>query len=222
MEKPKQLFIIGGGSSIKQALPQLWDKLKNKFVIGVNYSYHHFPNPTFQVWLDKKCYELNKEAYDKLPLLITKPKPNLPSNTIQLKTNTGYHRDVRKGVYKGSLSGIYTLSLAIYLLDVGEIFLLGYDFCGMGKDKKGRAKTHYYEDIEHRGRGKINYYGTQGRGKKDFDVYKKEKKIKIYNVSLNSKIPTFEKIDYNTFFKKLDKNTYNQEELRKYIQEKLK
>ncbi len=223
MEKPTQLFIIGGGSSISEGLKQnLWKRLGGKFVIGINYSYHHFKNPTFQVWLDKKCYELNKEAYDKLPLLITKPKPNLPSNTIQLKTNTGYHRDVRKGVYKGSLSGIYTLSLAIYLLDVGEIFLLGYDFCGMGKDKKGRSKTHYYEDIEHRGRGKINYYGTQGRANKDFDVYKKEKQVKIYNVSLQSKINAFPKISYDQFFKMLDNKTFDQMELRKFIKEKLK
>ena len=220
--KPKQLFIVGGGSSIKESLPQLWQKINNRFVIGINYSYHHFKNPTFHVYLDKNFYKDNKEALDKLPLIITKPLKNLPSNVIQLKTITSYNRDVRKGAYKGSLSGIYALSLAIYLLDEGEIFLLGYDFCGIGKDNKGRAKTHYYENIEHRGRGKINYYGTKGRADRDFGVYKNEKKCKIYNVSLQSQINVFPKISYTQFFEMINNETFNQDELRKYIKERLK
>ena len=221
--KPSQLVIIGGGSSISEGISKgLWNKLKDKFVIGINSSCYHFKNPTFQVWLDKKFYEAHKEIFDKLPLVITKPKPKLPSNVIQLKTTNNYYRDIRKGVWKGSLSGIYALSLAIYLLDEGEIFLLGYDFCGMGKDKKGRAKTHYYEDIEHKGRGKINYYGTSGRADRDFKPFANERKVKIYNVSLQSQINTFPKISYDQFFKMLDDKIFNQEELRKHIKEKLK
>jgi len=222
MNRPTQCVIVGGGSSIKQALPQLWSSIENKFVIGINYSYRHLKNPTFQVWLDYKFYDRNKEALNKFPLIITKTGKKLPPNTIQLKTVSSYNRDVRKGVYKGSLSGYYALSLAIYLLDVGEIFLLGYDFCGIGKDNKGRANTHYYENIEHKGRGKINYYGTKGRADRDFAPYAKEKRVKIYNVSPNSKINTFEKIDYTTFYKMLNKKTFDQTLLRQYIKEKLK
>jgi len=221
--KPNQLIILGGGSSISKGISKgLWNKLKNHFVIGINYSYHHFKDPTIQIYLDYKFYNKNKEALDKLPLIITKTGKQLPSNTIQIKTCSTYHRDVRKGCYKGSLSGIYTVSLAIYLLDIGEIFLLGYDFCGIGKDKKGRAKTHYYEDIEHRGRGKINYYGSITRHSKDFAPFMNEKKVKIYNVSLQSKITNFPKISYDQFFKMLDKKQFNQDELRKYMKEKLK
>ena len=55
MKKSNQLIIIGGGASIEEGISKnLWEKIKNKFVIGINYSYHHFPNPTFQVWLDRK------------------------------------------------------------------------------------------------------------------------------------------------------------------------
>ena len=48
-----------------------------------------------------------------------------------------------------------------------------------------------------------------------------EQKIKIYNVSPLSKIPVFEKINYTTFFNMLDKNIYNQEELREIIKQKI-
>lgn len=62
----------------------------------------------------------------------------------------------------------------------------------------------------------------QGRAGKDFGVYRDEKKIKIYNVSPKSHINIFDKISYEDFFKKLDKNTYNQDELRQHIKNKLK
>ena len=207
----------------------LWEKLKKKFTIGINYSYHFF-NSTCQVWLDNKFYKENQKDLDKLPLIITKPDKKLPSNTIQLKPMSTYHRDVKRGCYKGSLSGIYSLSLAIYLLDVGEIFLLGYDF---GEDKRKEMKkpgsilalTHFYQGkINHGGVGKINYYNTKKRAREDFAPFAKEKKVKIYNVSFISNIPNevIQKISYDQFFEKLDKNQFNQEELRKYIKGKLK
>jgi len=223
MNKPIQCIILGGGSSIQEGIKKnLWSRIKNKFVIGINYSYHHFTNPTFQVYLDYKFYNGNKKDVDNLPLIITKPGKQLPSNTIQIKTMSNYKRDIRQGCYKGSLSGIYAVSLGIYLLDVGEIFLLGYDFCGIGKDKKGRAKTHYYENIEHRGRGKVNYYSNKTRWNKDFAPFINEKKVKIYNVSLQSKITNFPKISYDQFFKMLNGQGFDQKQLRQYIKEKLK
>lgn len=223
-----QCFIIGGGSSIEEGINKgLWEKLKDKFVIGINYSYRHL-NSTIQVYLDYKFYNENIKDLDKLPLIITKTGKKLPSNTIQIKSISTYNRDVRKGCFKGSLSGIYALSLAIYLLDQmggeGEkqLFLLGFDFCGIGKFKNGKAKTHYYDDIPHRGVGKINYYNTKGRADRDFAPFAKETKVKIFNVSLQSKINVFPKIDYMTFCKMLDNQTFNQEELRQYIKGKLK
>ena len=230
MNKPNQLILIGGGSSIKEGISKgLWDKIKDHFIIGINYSYK-FIDSTIQIWLDKKFYEENKEGFDKLPLIITKPVKGLSSNVMVLKTLSAYKRDVKNGCYKGSLSGIYALSLAIYLLDIGEIFLLGYDFGERGKGKKGRALTHYYQNLsikdgeilEHRGVGKINYYGTKGKADRDFTPFKDEKKVKIYNVSLNSKINTFEKISYDDFFKKLDDKKFNQDLLRTEIKNKLK
>ena len=237
MNKPRQCIILGGGSTIAEGISKgLWEKLKHKFVIGINYSYNHF-NATFQVYLDYKLYNKNKKDLDKLPLIITKPGKKLPINTLQIKTLSTYNRDVRKGCYKGSLSGIYSVSLGIRLLDEGDLVLLGYDYDPLKdkngkyiKDKKGRFITHYYQNvpdkngkiIEHRGIGKINYYGAKGRVDRDFTPFKNEKKVRIFNVSLQSKINTFPKISYDQFFKMLDKNIYDQTELRAFIKTRLK
>jgi len=90
------------------------------------------------------------------------------------------------------------------------------------RDDKKRPLTHFYQgEINHRGVGKISYYNEKARANRDFGVYKDEKKVKIYNVSLVSKIGVFPKISYEEFFKRLDKQVCNQDSLRKYIKEKL-
>jgi hypothetical protein len=78
---------------------------------------------------------------------------------------------------------------------------------------KTRPLTHFYQDnknIKHRGIGKTNYYEGKNRPERDFGVYRKQTRIRIYNVSLNSKIPNniFPKISYDEFFKKLDDKQY--------------
>lgn len=240
-----QIIIIGGGTSIKEGISkELWNKIKDKFVIGINYSYRYFSNPTFQCFVDDKFYNENYEKMKNIGLIIGNKKPvkNQLSSTILLPSISKYYRDIKHGVYKSSLSGLFALSLAIYLLDEGEIFLLGYDYGEMRKsdftkfmkncvelgkimvkDKKNRALTHFYQgDIEHRGIGKINYYNANKRADRDFGVYAKENKVKIYNVSKTSKITTFSTLTYEEFFKKINKEKFNQDELRNNIKRKLK
>lgn len=224
--KPKQLFILGGGSSIREGIKKgLWDKLKNRFVIGLNYSYRYFTNPTFLCYCDKKFYNDERKNIKSLPLVIGKEHGQLhpEPNTIMLKSIASkYSRDIKNGVWKSSLSGIFALTIGIHLLNDGEIFLLGYDYSAIGKSKRSEQLTHFYqEEIQHRGTGRTNYYDSSGRADKDFGIYKTEKKIKIYNVSLNSRINIFPKLSYDEFFDKLDKEVYNQEELRKTIKRKI-
>lgn len=239
---PKQLFIIGGGVSLKEGISKgLWDKLQNHFVIGINYSYLYYPNPTIQTFADIKFYEeeSKKRQFKKLSLIVGKRhKIKILPNTIMLRTNSKYKRDLLEGVYKSSLTGLFALSLGIYLLDEGEIFLLGFDYRAktqptilphtskpinlIVKDKKGRPLTHFYQgEISHRGIGKTSYYNGKGRAEKDFKPFEKEKKIKIINVSLESRIDVFPKISYDTFFSMLGKDTYNQDIIRKCIKNKL-
>lgn len=235
--KPSQIVIIGGGKSINEGISKgLWDKLKGKWTIGLNYSYKYFKS-TIQCFVDDLFYKIgdkglppeerikHEQALEKLPLIIGKFHNGLKyhSNTIPLDCKPKYDRDIKKGIYKESLVGLFALSLAIYLLDDGEIFLLGYDFGGIGKDKRNREITHFYQGkIEHRGIGKVNYYYAKNRAKDNFAPYEQEKRVKIYNVSMESRIPTFPKISYEEFFSKLKKQNPNQAAIREYIKEKLK
>ncbi len=245
MNKPNQLVLIGGGTSVKEGISKgLWNKLNNRFTIGCNYSFNWFIS-TFQTYVDgneqKDFYYKERNNMKDLPLIIgNKLKIPLLPNTIGISGATTYHRDLLHGVYKVSLSGIYALSLAIWLLDIGEIFILGMDYGELRKkdfekfatspqelgeltvkDEKGRAMTHWYQGkLEHRGIGQVSHFNSKGRVDKDYSIYEKEEKIKIYNVSLVSKIKQFEKISYDEFFKKLDNNKYDQTELRQWIRKK--
>lgn len=258
MNKTKQLIIIGGGTSKKEGLSKdLWSKLNGKLTFGLNYSYKCFKS-TVQMFVDELFYNEQHKELKTLSLIIGKfhkhiicykckgQKPMIKScnhcnklgyipkfsNTIMLKDTINYNRNLKKGVYKSALVGLFALSIGIYLLNEGdEIYLLGYDFGNLNnnRDKKGRLFTHSYQgELEHRGIGKVSYYNSAGkikgkiRADEDFGVFADEKKIKIYNVSPNSKINIFEKIDYDTFFNKLDKETFNQEELREWIKEKIR
>lgn len=230
-KKPKQCILIGGGTSIKTGLSKrLWDKLKGRFVIGLNYSHLYYSNPTIQCYVDNDFYKNEINKLKKLPLIIGKCHQNLKNikqfNTIMLQVNDSkYTRNLSEGIFKSSLCGLFGLSLAIYLLNFGEIYLLGYDqgVINNKKDIKNCHLTHFYQGkINHRGIGKINYYNTKGRADRDYGVFAEEQKIKIYNVSLDSRINTFPKISYNKFFSMLDNNTYDQIRLRQQIKTKLK
>jgi len=247
MNNLKQLIIIGGGSSIKEGLAQgLWERLKDKFTIGLNYSYKYFES-TFQSWVDNDFYKNNLKELAKLSLLIgcesgeiTKIK--LP-NTITLTATSKYDPTLKTGVYKKALVGLFGLSIACYLLtDIkdAEIYLLGYDFSAQRRisyepirnrrdlnkilvlDKHKRFITHFYQgEINHRGIGKISFYNNTEHQKKIFQPYIDTQSVSIYNVSIDSKINQFPKITYTEFFKRLDKQIYNQKELREWIKKQI-
>lgn len=243
-QKINQLIIIGGGASIKEGIAKgLWQKIEDKYTMGLNYSYKFFPNPTLQSYVDRDFYENNIKDLEKLPLIVGQSFPiKYASNTLTLSVTDKYKRDIKlHGCYKASLAGIFALSLGIYLLDEGEIFLLGYDYGELRKkdptkfitnkqeaqeiiykDSDNKALTHFYQgELKHRGIGIISYYNLRNRADRDFDCYKEEKSVKIYNVSKKSKIKTFPTLTYEEFFQKLNKEKYNQEELRNRIKQKL-
>ena len=247
MNKPNELIIVGGGTSIPNNHNiGLWSFLANRYTISVNYSYRFF-TPTIECFCDKDFYSEERTRLESLPLIIGKEHQGLNpmQNTILLRTqDSDHYRDIIHGIYKSSLTGIFALTLGIYLLDIGTIYCLGYDGgekrtsefttefksvhkrLGVGeKDEKGRERTHFYqndETLNHRGIGKISYYNTEGRTKRDWGVYKGEKNVKIYNVSKASRIETFETITYAEFFTKAKSNQMSQEELREWSKKRLK
>jgi len=232
---PNQLVIIGGGPSIKEGLGLgLKDKLKDTFTLGCNYAFK-FIDSTATCYVDKGFFNMSdkklsenlKEQLTNLPLVIGQGKKLgvPPPNTVFIPCAKVYARDCANGIYKSNLCGIYTLSLGIYLLNIGTIFLLGYDHGAITKDLDAQHKviTHFYQDeLKHRGIGKANWYNKNDGDIKDYGVYKDEKHVKIYNVSLNSHIRLFPKISYEQFFSMLSPTTYPQDQLRSEILIKLK
>jgi len=229
MANEKQIIIIGGGYSIKPEIEKgLWNKLKGKYTIGLNYSYHYFDS-SVQMYVDHKFYTDESERLKSLPLIIGKLHSNLKNkihpNTIMLNSCHAYDRTIKRGVYKASLVGIFALTLSIYFIKKGEIYLLGYDFGGYKaeKDEKGRKITHFYQkEINHRGIGKIDYYGSHNRGHTDFGCFRELEDIKIYNVGLESYLGEFPKISYQEFYNKLNPELLNQDTIRQDIINQLK
>ena len=269
MINPTECYLVGGGYSIKEAINQgLWDKLKGKFTISCNLSCREFP-ATFVSFVDcQTFYTEHLEELKQYPLLIGKYTKDTAKikleNTIMLKEAVKYNRDLKEGVYHPFLAGLWTLSLAIYLLDVGTIYLLGFDGGALpsieGKftmtmkidkkiktfpvedvtdridtlDKKSRMHlihynnkyyriiSHFYQEkFDHRGVGKTGFYHKTDKVNIMFDVFKNEEKCKIYNVSPQSNINAFEKIDYTTMFSKMDNVVYDQNELREHIKQRI-
>jgi hypothetical protein len=119
------------------------------------------------------------------------------------------------------LCGLWSMTLASFFLkEGGEIFLLGFDFGAIDRMPDGKAKTHFYQDnLYHPGVGQNGTY--KERRLNFFSPYKELKDLKIYNVSLNSKISYFDKISYDQFFDKLN-GEVNQNHLRNQMVEQLK
>ncbi len=248
--KPKQLIIVGGGPSISEGIKKsLWERLANRFTISMNFNYRYldstiltFVDPEFRNGYMREEHKRHKwkgteqerldhiKILDSLPLIIGQnPEEVLKrhSNTILFHSSAEYHgRDSIKDdmIFRPNLCGVFSLTLGICLLDVGEIFLLGYDAGGVGFFGKDQPHTHFYQDtgFKHRGIGKINYY-DDNHEERDYGVYKNDPKIKIYNVGLNSKIPDhiFQKVSYSEFFGLLDAQKYTQDVLRSSVRDEI-
>ena len=183
------------------------------------------------------------------PSLQNKNISRIHENTILLPNSGIYNgkESWTKGFYSKQLIGIYALTLSI-ALRFTEIYLLGYD-C-----KEIDGKTHFYQEVadlnEHKDiyvneKLKDQRYKFRGVGKTSKNIYKtstynhinhinnkwfdpfhaERKKLKIYNVSINSVINTFPKISYGAFFQQIQDNNIDQtkarEEIKTFITNKL-
>lgn len=260
LKAPKQAILLAGGTSVCKLIENgLWDKIKDRFIIGINFTHKVFiPSmpiePTLLTFRDTGCFYLRYlEKLKSIPLIVGKYHQELKEiklpNTILLK-------DIN-----GGLAGIWALNLAIRLMEQdSEIFILGMD-CGgiptvenlnykmngiplelqditnwkISKHCKGQfikidnkkyiIKSHWYqEEFTHKGISRLGFYYAKDRVEKYFGKFRNQSKVKIYNVSPYSRISSgiFPKIDYSTFFSKLNNNTYDQNLLREQIKMKLK
>lgn len=128
----KQIILLGSGTSINEGINlNLFDKIKEKFTINLNYMHELF-NATFLSFVDPiSFYKTNLSSLARLPLIIGRYVEEIKdirlNNTLLLPYSPTYSRDLNPGVYNEWLCGLWTLSLAIYLLDEGQIFLTGFD-----------------------------------------------------------------------------------------------
>jgi hypothetical protein len=212
----KEVIIVGGGYSIKEGIEKdLWKNIENKNVWSLNFAYKFMPFiPSKQLWADTSVWEKCKDD-----LL------DLHSRGAQLvcRNYGGYEEypfikryDVSSFDYKGLLTenelfigrmglvGVFAMSLAAKLgYDV--IYLLGYDFGA--PDTKNR-NTHFYQEDDPNinagayGRSGMYWEGLYKIRKEvsDFKKFADDSDYKVYNVSLNSNIPYFEKVSYEDFF----------------------
>ena len=248
----RQAIILGGGTSVLQGInTELFEKIRNKFTVGLNYS-HHFFKSTVLMCVDKIFAKGQQSFLKDFPLVIgTEHVGQTLAHTYHFPTCPEYTRDCQKGIYKSTLVGLFALSFLIYVMDEGEIFLLGYDYgaqkgngpLNRAYDKSRLPLTHWYQagdipsvytgqpqKIVHKGIGQVNWYealhrdNTQAkpisRAEHEFEVYRNESKVKIFNVSPDSRIPIFPKIAYEQFYQMLDSQIYDQEALRQEIRSK--
>jgi len=237
---PNEVIIIGGGKSVEEGLSLgLKNHIKDKFVIALNYSYKFFDN-TFLCFGDSEFYKNDNpnkvypniyEELKTLPLIVGMKKNNkitkiIHPNTLVLPVNNNYcgKDGLKKGFYSGFLSGLFSISIGIYLMDFkGTIFLLGYDWSKRTKkevNNKEKINIHYYKGIVHRGSQWTDSY-EKHNPEGYFKSFLSEKEIKIYNVNPNSNILTFEKINYKKMFELLSTRTFEQDSLREFIKIKL-
>lgn len=179
---------------------------------------HYYTELLESYWCAKKTSQIPSYPPNHIPLI---PKLDEFDSTLQ------------KGVW-GNLCGIFATTLAGYLMNwEGEIFLLGFD----DRVDPLTNKTHWFsnEDCGY------NYKGIQkhidGRLHEKFsnpnhELHSKPwkpfveepalNKLKIWNVSPDSWIPVFDKIDYPEFLNKLEHTIYPQDQLRIMVRNKLK
>lgn len=227
----------------------LWDVLKNEVCFSINWSSFFF-KPTVGMFSDYAFYVTQQNWLNKLPMLISvwnayydrckdpyrdEERCEIGDNLILLQPNGKfYHKEDswKLGFYSPQLASIWVINFALRC-GFEEIFLLGLD----GKSINGY--THFYEDIPDLGTytwknqkqcgigfKKDGSYRTQNYNKpKDLNsIYYKpfeDEKNKIANVSPDSAINIFQKIDYDEFFSHLYWNhqKINQDEIRKEIKD---
>jgi hypothetical protein len=161
--------------------------------------------PEREIWVDISFFQHNMEVLQNLQRQGVECHAKKHTKYALIKEIITYEttRDPRDMINKTfigrmGLSGFFALHLATKE-DPDRIFLLGYDFGSTTN------KTHYYQDnlkVDSSGIGKPILYRDKTGIKaevKDFENFA-NLKAKVYNVSPESAIPCFEKIDYNQFF----------------------
>ena len=225
----KECYIIGGGKSVRDLIATgLWDKIKGKDIWSLNYAYKLMPYlPTRQCFVDYMFFKNNE---DEIHDLAAKGVPiyckrNSKLKHIEAKFMQQYNTVRERGGFRGKtaltpplephlfvgrmgLVGAFSVSLAI-AEGYDTIYLLGYDFGATGLEDKD---THWYQgqiNVKSTGVGRPTVYWNKLGLKKevqDFQVFNTVEGVKCYNVSPNSNIPYFDKLNPEQFYQLIGGN----------------
>jgi len=213
------------------------------FKYGYRTTFNSWADWQWYIWTKEQTKNIPLMIGNYDPSLKSQNVNKLNDNTLLLKSSNGYNGklSLEKGVFCRQLVGIWALSLAVSL-GFKEIYLLGYD-CGevngqthfyqgvidvkktipiyiKGKRVENREVFRgigKYEDGKRTGRYKTGTYNNKEINKRYFDPFLKEKDVKIYNVSPESAITSFEKIDYDIFYNKVKGIKIDQDKVREEI-----
>lgn len=246
----KRAIILASGASILDGVSQgLFSYLAKEVVFSINDNIQ-FVNSTVAMFGDWTCYRDRFNLFRKHPLVIGRydthfthkiegalPCPKHEGLILLQGSGKYYGEDgLSKGLYSAVLSGAFTLNLVIRL-GYKEIFLLGFD------NREINGLTHWYQNVE--GAGQFtNYCGilSTGVGKDEagnyrtsfynqedcqlnllWEPFSQETDISIINVSPESRITVFQKIDYGELLSHLENNPIdiNQDVVRQEIRNQL-
>ena len=207
------VVIIGGGSSVKSGIKQgLWDRIKHLDIIACNDAITNMPfTPKYVAYIDKTPLqpEVIKRAVENPNCIkITQLLHDLRADDHNVVRFKIFHDIGEPGKFKRALergylfagkrkfTGVFAISFALYA-GYDRIYLLGFDW---NTNRKGDVE--WYKDKDHEDYKRTVFLDTSGAVRDDcalhHDVFKGW--ATIYNVSPNSAIPSFPKIDYKQFF----------------------
>lgn len=188
--KGETVYIIGGGPSLSDFN---WAGLIGKKTIAINKALLSYPNADILYWTDSRVYGWYKEEFDKFKGLkyTIRHHPSYTSDVKVLRKSSKFGlEDAKDGLCHGNNSGYAAINLA-YLLGAKRIVLLGYDMRNEG------SKGHYHDGYPVPVTGDNIYKDQFIPGFQILADLLKEKKIEVYNASINSSLKVWQRISFN-------------------------
>lgn len=220
----KSVILIGGGASITEGIEKgLWEQIKDQTVWSINFAFMVMPYiPAREIWVDRSFFKNNMTALNELAnkdVEMVAKEDNLNKGLLKITTYPVTRAPIeyygKEGIKKHKIyygeqgfCGTFALHLAI-CEGYDIIYLLGFDF-GVPTEKIKNNFTHFYQNklnIVSSGVSRPEVYLKYNKiheGVKNYDIFTQEKDVKIWNVSIDSNINSFDKISWEEFFKCLN------------------
>ena len=197
----RDVFIVGGGDSLRNFD---WEILKKEFVIGCNTAYTLGKEICdICVFGDVKWFTGNSKGFKGHKLQLEKYKGAVFTNAPALQNTTipwvwTMPRET-KGLHTNALgwnanTGSIAVNLAL-LLGAKRIFLLGFD---MHLSKKGNPNWH--DKVIDKPRKDVYQRFINGFLRVAEDLKKKFPDVEVFNVTSDSDLEVFPKIDFDKFW----------------------